>query len=464
MALKGAPASSPRFRAREKAYGESDFQGHISDYDRIAAAFRKTQKTFKKWGFQIECCVGDGVHVGHKEIMTLQKDTTSLAPKRMDSKGEMGGPAASPRTKAKELPPDDALLWACARSDIVRAKDSLTNGANADCKDQNGMRPLHFACASGSLEAVKMLLNPANKAGVNALPPKAPDGFKGLRVSPVLVAIMKGEKEIVEYLADKHNALEHELCPKSWDGPDGWNQLLPEISRGIDFTEDELPPPLWPSTKRDDPYAAKYPQIDSDAGGQRQRRQRMRAWLEGREEKKRQREEAMEKLRQHALELKYHVSVKEIFNEAVRDDDGYIAGINKAGFAACLLKKHFVNTEWESDLIWDLLGLSKMEVWDRRTFQEHVLLGSDEVIDKEEEKKNAERERRAQAAKEAELQNEQAPDTQNNPRQSTMRRASIALQEGVGKAATKAGAAVASMRRMSAQMGDFMKSMVGGKK
>jgi ankyrin repeat protein len=85
------------------------------------------------------------------------------------------------------------LLEATIIGDIQKIKDLLSNGAEVDIRDKNGMTPLLLAARKGNREIVKLLL--AHGADVNAQ-----DYY--LAWTPLILASALGHKEVVKLLLE----------------------------------------------------------------------------------------------------------------------------------------------------------------------------------------------------------------------------------------------------------------------
>lgn len=112
------------------------------------------------------------------------------------------------------------LLYACARGDVEAVRTARPSIV-AQAVDDRGFRALHFACAAGSLEIVRLLCGPTFCADPHVLAARAQLDS----ATPVLLAARFGHVEVLEYLADEHRALEEECgAPKGWQA---WSVLVP---------------------------------------------------------------------------------------------------------------------------------------------------------------------------------------------------------------------------------------------
>jgi len=85
------------------------------------------------------------------------------------------------------------LLEAVIVGDVEKVKDLLTNGAEVDVRDKNGMTPLLLAARKGNSEIVRLLL--AHGANVNAQ-----DHY--LAWTPLILASALGHKKVVKLLLE----------------------------------------------------------------------------------------------------------------------------------------------------------------------------------------------------------------------------------------------------------------------
>jgi ankyrin repeat protein len=89
---------------------------------------------------------------------------------------------------------DEQLLAATRKSDAVKVKELLTQGANVNAKSPYGATPLFFACDRSNVEIVKILLEKGADVNVK-------DTFYG--ASPLGWSLGKGNAEIVRMLVEK---------------------------------------------------------------------------------------------------------------------------------------------------------------------------------------------------------------------------------------------------------------------
>lgn len=121
-----------------------------------------------------------------------------------------------------------AVLSACADGDLMAAKSALFRGCVAPrvaaaVQDERGLGALHFACASGNLELVRLLCEPPYE-----LDPAAVASESNPDQVPVVLAACYGHLEALAYLSETHRALQETSAPKDWTS---WDSLLPQIRR-----------------------------------------------------------------------------------------------------------------------------------------------------------------------------------------------------------------------------------------
>lgn len=89
---------------------------------------------------------------------------------------------------------DEQLLAATRKSDAVKVRELLAQGANVNAKSPYGATPLFFACDRSNVEIVKILLEKGADANVK-------DTFYG--ATPLGWALGKGNAEVVRLLIEK---------------------------------------------------------------------------------------------------------------------------------------------------------------------------------------------------------------------------------------------------------------------
>ena len=89
---------------------------------------------------------------------------------------------------------DEQLLAATRKSDAVKVKELLAQGANVNAKSPYGATPLFFACDRSKVEIVKILLEKGAEVNVK-------DTFYG--ATPLNWSLGKGNAENVRMLVEK---------------------------------------------------------------------------------------------------------------------------------------------------------------------------------------------------------------------------------------------------------------------
>lgn len=317
--LQGTPQFSPRggekvtnLRKHQRAKGhrleKSDLQGYTDDWDTIAFCAKTVYVDVKV------CCGSNAAQevkdtcfscVSNKAVLSHQSDPVApiierppeglnssvakASPRACSRKDDIESPKA-PKSKfcKTDLAPDEALMWACAREDIPRAKAALELGANVEACDQKGYRALQFACANGCRELVKLLLSRHNAELLDAdrlkecqIHKSSSTLSKSQTICPLYLAMVRGDVDICKLLVLDYSALDREGMPLLWES---WNEILPPIAYGNIDTSDPaqaIPVPLLPDTGQNDPLSWKYPKPkDINIGDFRILRRHMREWLE----------------------------------------------------------------------------------------------------------------------------------------------------------------------------------------
>ncbi len=128
------------------------------------------------------------------------------------------------------------LLEAVIVGDVEKVKDLLTNGAEVDVRDENGMTPLLLAAKKGNSEIVSLLL--AHGADVNAQ-----DYY--LAWTPLILASALGHKKVVkillEYGADIDIKDQNGMTALKYAAKNGYKEIVELLKNARIKREDHLP-------------------------------------------------------------------------------------------------------------------------------------------------------------------------------------------------------------------------------
>lgn len=207
------------------------------------------------------------------DVVVVETDRLTTSP----SKGRSGRTLSKRRSGQDQCRQEhsEQLLWACARGDLQAASGVLERLAENPCdslvrlaRDQLGHGALHFACASGCLELVRLLCEAPHS--VDACAP----GGRGQ--AGVVIAASYGHLPVVQYLAERHRALDASSAPGTWKE---WDAVL---AQGEQATPLPLLEPMLSSSTAAAAAAQGPDRIVLDRQAQRRGRAEVRSWLEQR--------------------------------------------------------------------------------------------------------------------------------------------------------------------------------------
>lgn len=188
-------------------------------------------------------------HEGQTAQVVFARLDTYAGPESGCSSGDAHG--ISPRSgiqvdkksnaplKLVRFDPDQGFLLACARGDAEQVRQCVARGASPkEATDSNGLRPVDFACSSGSIEVVSFLLSFGIQKGIFCTKSKV------TKKSPLQVAAECGHLELVEHLISDVKVVDADVDAQLKD-PNFWEHALPAISAD---TDELVPKQLWPDT------------------------------------------------------------------------------------------------------------------------------------------------------------------------------------------------------------------------
>lgn len=225
----------------------------------------------------LQCCSKSNIRRALPDSDCPAKCASGDVPVNVDAPFAMRPRAEVQTSRDAAKTRSEKLLWACAYGDLDRATALLTeecgNFALAmTARDDLGFGPLHFACASGCLPLVELLLSPACMASAFACAkPCTGDAEKGF-TTPVAIAALHGHVPVVQLLAAQGTLKPDAPAPQGWEA---WNALLPSLA-DCQGGRVALPAPLLPHFAGSPVGQSPALQSKQPAG----EREEVRRWLE----------------------------------------------------------------------------------------------------------------------------------------------------------------------------------------
>eukprot|EP00746_Dinoflagellata_sp_MGD_P127646 gnl/MRDRNA2_/MRDRNA2_62166_c0_seq1.p1 gnl/MRDRNA2_/MRDRNA2_62166_c0~~gnl/MRDRNA2_/MRDRNA2_62166_c0_seq1.p1 ORF type:complete len:477 (-),score=109.58 gnl/MRDRNA2_/MRDRNA2_62166_c0_seq1:4-1434(-) len=256
---------------------QSQINNSLTDWDKANAAFGPALNNLRA---SLTICVKDPAVADRKSILKsnlheigaeaekCKQGEKMVAPENVETKH----PSVSfkIRDSVVESAPSVSsckqdVIWACVTADIPRFELAVKDGGRKIIESEDpkhGLRAIHYACAHGSVEIVRLLVGAEYNAQVK---------FARRDVKPpVWYAAEQGHVDILQFLADHHSVLEDDCLPKSWEE---WDKALPEFASGADFSVDQVPQRPLPS--RPDPLTGRYPANNSEQDFEKLRKGRL---------------------------------------------------------------------------------------------------------------------------------------------------------------------------------------------